>query len=150
VTTWHIHCDGTALPNPGRIGIGAVLRAPDGSRHELSEAPGLNGCNNEAEALALIAALKRAKVLGARVLCIRCDSIVLVEQTTGATRTKIARLATLFEECRTLLNAFDSVDFRWTSRQRNQEADTLARNALGLAAKAPKKRSNAAKIRRKH
>jgi ribonuclease HI len=147
---WQIHCDGTALPNPGRIGIGAVLRAPDGTRHELSEAPGLNGCNNEAEALALIVALKRAKTLGAHALCIRCDSIVLVEQTTGTTRTKIARLAKLFEECRSLLAAFDTIDFRWTSRQLNQEADALARSALGLAAKAPKKRSNAAKIKRKH
>jgi ribonuclease HI len=150
VTTWHIHCDGTALPNPGRIGIGVVLVAPDGSRHELSEAPGLNGCNNEAEALALLAALKRAEALEARVLCIRCDSVVLVEQTTGTARTKIARLAKLFEECRTLLAVFDSIDFRWTSRHLNQEADTLARKALGLAAKVPKKRSNAARIKRKH
>jgi ribonuclease HI len=133
---WHIHCDGTALPNPGRIGIGAVVVSPDGLTFTLSAAPGTRGCNNEAEAAALIAALKLAHTHGARRLHIRCDSIVLVEQTTGRERTKIERLVPLFAEARALLATFEQIDFRWVSRRENAAADALARAALGLAPKA--------------
>jgi ribonuclease HI len=135
VSTWQIHCDGTSLPNPGLIGFGAVIVSPDGSRHTFSESPGARGCNNEAEAMALIAALRHAQVLGARRLLIRCDSIVVVEQTTGRDRTKIERLARLFAEARALLASFEYVDFRWTPRAKNAEADALARAALGLTPK---------------
>jgi ribonuclease HI len=132
---WLLHCDGTALPNPGRIGIGAVLVSPDGATFTLSDASGARGCNNEAEASALIAALKLARVHGARRLRIRCDSIVVVEQTTGPSRTQIARLMPLFAEARALLATFEHVDFRWISRRHNAEADALARAALGLPPK---------------
>src|SRR5690606_15707159 len=47
--TWLIHCDGSALPNPGRMGLGAVIVAPDGSRQTLSVDTHSTGCNNEAE-----------------------------------------------------------------------------------------------------
>ena len=30
---WVAYCDGSAVPNPGRIGLGAVLTEPDGTRH---------------------------------------------------------------------------------------------------------------------
>ena len=51
---WLIWCDGSACPNPGRMGFGAVLRGPDGSTHTLSQAGHTSGCNNEAEARALL------------------------------------------------------------------------------------------------
>jgi hypothetical protein len=28
---WTVHCDGSATPNPGRMGVGAVITAPDGT-----------------------------------------------------------------------------------------------------------------------
>lgn len=142
-TYWHVYCDGTALPNPGRIGIGVVLVSPNGDKFTLSEAPAVRGCNNEAEAAALIAALKLAQQHGATKLKIRSDSIVVVEQTTGKTRTQVLRLVPLFAEARALLATFEQVDYRWIARKHNTEADTLARAALGLApkaAKSPKKR----------
>ena len=33
---WQVWFDGSALPNPGKIGIGAVLIAPDGRSEEKS------------------------------------------------------------------------------------------------------------------
>ncbi|MDB5888880.1 MAG: ribonuclease [Rhodocyclales bacterium] len=144
--TWIIHCDGTALPNPGRIGIGAVLVAPDGVRHTLSQATDAYGCNNEAEARALIAALHAARALGASSLHIRCDSSILVEQLGAVAVAPIARLAHVFAEARLLLSYFAQIELRWVPHRRNLEADALARGALGLVAR-PQAKQRAKKRR---
>jgi ribonuclease HI len=138
--TWLVHCDGTSLPNPGRIGVGVVLVAPDGVRHMLSHATGTYGCNNEAEACALIAALLALRTLGATALRIHCDSSILVEQLGAAEVTPIARLAHVFAEARTLMSYFSKIELHWVPRHRNAEADSLARAALGLATKPVEKR----------
>ncbi|MDB5848424.1 MAG: ribonuclease, partial [Rhodoferax sp.] len=65
---WVAYCDGSAVPNPGRMGLGAVLTAPDGTRHSLSELAREHGCNNEAEVRALMATLRALKSLGADML----------------------------------------------------------------------------------
>ena len=70
---WVIHCDGSAIPNPGRMGLGATLLAPDGQQHNLSHTSSLVGCNNEAELRALMAALQQAHALGARAIAVRSD-----------------------------------------------------------------------------
>ena len=77
---WVIHCDGSAIPNPGRMGLGATLLAPDGQQHTLSHTSSLVGCNNEAELRALMAALRQAHALGARAIAVRSDSSLLIEQ----------------------------------------------------------------------
>lgn len=130
-----ISCDATALPQTGRIGVGALLVAPDGTRHTLSLEAAERGCNNEAEARALIVALETALDLGARDVSIQCDSDVVVQQVAGAARTKIERLASLFEHARALLARFERAELRLVPRARNRDADTLARAALGLGPK---------------
>ena len=57
---WLLHCDGTATPNPGRLGIGAVVvddggDGIDGRRIEISRDLQRFGDNNEAEIEAVIA-----------------------------------------------------------------------------------------------
>lgn len=130
---WVAYCDGSAVPNPGRIGLGAVFTEPDGTRHTLSEASHENGCNNEAELRALLATLQELKLRGAGTLFIHCDNSVVVEQVGSSTAKPIARLASLFDEARALLNSFDQATLMWIPRHRNREADALARAALGLA-----------------
>ncbi|MGQ0598593.1 ribonuclease HI family protein [Aquabacterium sp.] len=135
--SWLIHCDGSALPNPGRMGLGALLIAPDGSRHTLSMATHTTGCNNEAELRALIAALQALQQHGARSLLVRSDSSILVEQLDGVKPAKpIARLSALFDEARALLQSFEQARLQWIPQHRNGEADALARAALGLAPRA--------------
>lgn len=134
---WTLYCDGTALPNPGRIAIGAVLNAPDGVRHTLSQATGTYGCNNEAEARALIAALHSARAQGAELVRVHSDSSVLIEQLAKPSAAPIERLAHVFDEARLLLQTFEHVELCWIPRHRNSEADALARAALGLALKLP-------------
>ncbi len=131
---WRIHCDGTAWPNPGRIGIGVVLQAPDGVIEQISQAAG-SGCNNEAEARALIAALQAARAKGAQQLRVYSDNSVLVEHVSGRAQTRIERLQRLFAEAQSLLASFAGVELSWIPRHRNSAADTLARAALGLPAK---------------
>jgi ribonuclease HI len=133
---WTIHCDGSAMPNPGRMGLGAVLVAPDGTRHTLSQATHTVGCNNEAELLALMAALGELKKHKATALRVYSDNSILVEQLGPRATPPIARLADLFDEARALLGSFDDARLQWIPRHRNGEADALARAALGMAPKA--------------
>ncbi|MDM0079309.1 ribonuclease HI family protein [Variovorax sp. J31P179] len=130
---WFAYCDGSAVPNPGRIGLGAVFTEPDGTRHTLSQAAHENGCNNEAELRALLATLQELKLRGAGTLLIHCDNSVVVEQVGSSTAKPIPRLASLFDEARALLKSFDQATLKWIPRHRNREADALARAALGLA-----------------
>jgi ribonuclease HI len=129
---WTVHIDGSALPNPGRMAIGAVLTAPDGQRHLLSQDLHASGCNNEAELRALMAALHSLQMLQARRLSVFTDSSILVEQLAALPRPPrpIVRLASLFETARELLAGFEHVQLHWVPRHRNTEADALARAAL--------------------
>jgi ribonuclease HI len=142
---WVIHCDGSAVPNPGRMGLGAVVCAPDGTvAQQLSEATTFTGCNNEAELRALALALRWLQSQGGaagRAVVAYSDNSVLVEQL-GTTRPAgsprvppIARLAGLFDEVRAMMQACGDVSVQWIPRHRNGQADALARGALGLAPK---------------
>ncbi len=138
---WTIHCDGSALPNPGRMGLGAVLVAPDGTRHLLSLTTDARGCNNEAEARALMLALRDAQARGAAVLQIYSDSSLLMAQLGAGGAPPVLRLAALYAELAALLATFVHTSLHWIPRHRNGEADTLARAALGLAPKVSAKLS---------
>lgn len=133
---WVIYCDGSAVPNPGRMGLGAVVTAPDGSCHPLSIAAEGRGCNNEAELRALMAAMRYARQQGAAALLIHCDNSVVVQQLAGTATEPFLRLAWLFEEVRAELRSFESTRLVWIPRHRNRDADALARAAVGLLPKA--------------
>lgn len=136
---WVIHCDGSAWPNPGRMGLGAVLTGPDGTtRHQISEATTFTGCNNEAELRALMRALQwltQQGVATSAPVQVFSDNSVLVEQLGTPSVAPIARLAALFDEARQALQPFQHIHIQWIPRHRNGAADTLARAALGLAPK---------------
>jgi ribonuclease HI len=141
-TPWVVHCDGSAVPNPGRMGLGAVLLAPDGTtQHHISEATTDTGCNNEAELRALLRALRWLEQQGdAHAISVQVvsDSSVLVEQLGPSGRRPVApivRLAPLFDEARSVLKRFAQVSLQWVPRHRNTQADVLARQALGLQPK---------------
>ena len=77
---WHAWFDGSAHPNPGKIGIGGVLESPDGDVVKISARAG-HGDSCEAEYLALIAVLEAAvsrKPAPAK-LVIHGDSQVVIE-----------------------------------------------------------------------
>jgi ribonuclease HI len=120
------------LPNPGKIGIGILLLAPDGQRSEESWLLTVSGCNNEAELHALRAALEMAAKAGARKLVLRGDGDVALRYVRGPESTQIARLQILVAGAREALRRFEDVQLVWVPRHRNIEADRLSRQALGL------------------
>jgi ribonuclease HI len=132
---WYLWVDGTALPNPGRIGLGLVLQSPAGETRSESVAPGLHGCSTQAELQAFCHGLKMAAEAGATRLLVVSDSDFVVRHVRGEAQTEVARLLPLVAEARALAASFAEVDLRWLPRHRNQEADHLARAALGLAQK---------------
>ena len=117
------------------MGLGAVVTAPDGNRHPLSNTAEGRGCNNEAELRALMAAMQYAAQQGAKALLVHCDNSVVVQQLAGTATEPFLRLAPLFDEVRAALRSFESTGLVWIPRHRNREADVLARAAVGLMPK---------------
>ncbi len=132
---WQLWFDGTASPNPGRMGLGVVVHGPTGERltDALKLAPG--GCNNAAELHALMRGLQLAHTAGARRVLAFGDSDFVVRHVRGEQHTQVEPLAGLVAQARTLLTQFDGVRLVWVPRHRNGEADRLAREVLGLAHK---------------
>lgn len=132
---WQAWFDGAAQPNPGRIGIGAVLLGPHGERFEISRRAAHAGCNNEAEALALCAVLELALAQAVTHLVVAGDSEVVVRLVQAPLCAEAARLGPLLQTARQLATRFAHIRFHWIPQHRNPDADRLSRNALGLPAR---------------
>jgi len=132
---WHIWFDGSASPNPGRIGLGVLAVGPDGQRKEYSGIAAQDGCNNEAELLALGKALEMARESGARRVLLQGDSDFVVRHVNGLDTTEVIRLREIILRTRELMTGFTECRLKWIPRHRNRDADRLSRAALGLPEK---------------
>jgi ribonuclease HI len=118
-----MYCDGASSGNPGHSGIGVVINIADDDaglpeknrKYEISEYIGV-ATNNVAEYSALIKGLQTAKKLGIRRINIFLDSELLVRQMNGIYKVNNLR-------------DFDSCDISHVRREKNKEADALARQA---------------------
>lgn len=131
---WQGWFDGSAVPNPGRIGIGALLRGPQGQRIEISEPAGY-GNSSEAEYLALTALLTAAVQAGVRELHIAGDSQVVVHdvnlpEAAIAAGQGASALASHRAQVHALMAQLGTVHLRWLPRHRNAAADQLSQQAL--------------------
>lgn len=129
---WHIWFDGSACPNPGRIGLGVFVLGPEGQQREYSGLAAQGGCNNEAELLALGKALEIARESGARRVVLHGDSDFVVRHVNGLASTKVVRLLDMIQRTRDLMSSFSECRLAWIPRHRNRAADRLSRAALGL------------------
>ena len=129
---WHIWFDGSACPNPGRIGLGVFVLGPEGQQREYSGLAAQGGCNNEAELLALGKALEIARESGARHILLLGDSDFVVRHVNGLDSTAAVRLRDLILHTRQLMTGFAACRLAWIPRHRNRAADRLSRAALGL------------------
>jgi ribonuclease HI len=136
--TFQLWCDGSAAPNPGPLGLGVVVIAPDGTEHTGSVLWPERGDNNVAEALAVAEAVRRAVALGASEVVVHSDSDVVVQLLRHAREpTHVPALAAAIAEAEAALAGVTS-SFVLVTRRRNSRADALARSALGLSPKVPK------------
>ncbi|WP_426104455.1 ribonuclease HI family protein [Massilia sp. TSP1-1-2] len=128
-TPWRGWFDGSAHPNPGRCGIGALLLGPGGEKFVVSRAAGY-GNSSEAEYLALIALLDAALAAGARALTIYGDSQVVIDDVARSDGGQSPALARLREQARTLIARLGAPALRWIPRHKNGEADALSQRAI--------------------
>ena len=131
---WRGWFDGSAHPNPGQIGIGALLCGPAGERLEISRRAGY-GNSGEAEYLALTALLEAAARSGATRLVVYGDSQVVVNDVNlSAQAVAAGRGAKGLEAHRArvmdLLEPLGDVSLRWVPRHRNGDADRLSQQAI--------------------
>ncbi|WP_433522028.1 bifunctional RNase H/acid phosphatase [Nocardia pseudovaccinii] len=126
-----VEADGGSRGNPGAAGYGAVVFGADHIRilAERREYVGIT-TNNVAEYRGLIAGLEAAAELGARVVSVRMDSKLVVEQMSGRWKVKHASMIPLADRARRLVAGFDSVTFTWIPRAENFHADRLANEAM--------------------
>jgi ribonuclease HI len=128
-TAWRAWFDGSARPNPGSCGIGAVLHGPRGEVVEIARAAGY-GNSSEAEYRALIALLDAAVRHGAHELTVYGDSRVVVDDVNGPDSGAAGALLGYRRSVHALLAQLRHVSVRWVPRHKNTVADALSQNAV--------------------
>ena len=124
-----LYTDGSSLGNPGRAGIGVIIYNQNRDViRRITEFIGIN-TNNVAEYMALICGLQEALYLKAKELSCFLDSELVVKQLEGSYKVKDSKLKPLYYQIRHLENFFQKVSFNYISRDRNKEADKLAKEA---------------------
>lgn len=125
-----VQFDGGSRGNPGPAGIGVVLRSEDGTPLiTLGRFIG-RATNNVAEYRALITGLEKALELGAKRICVRGDSELIVRQMLGQYRVKNADLKDLYDEAQVLYRQFEHARIEHNYRDKNTLADKLANLAM--------------------
>lgn len=125
VETLYLNTDGASRGNPGPAGAGGVLSGADGQVVETYAVYLGEKTNNEAEYMALIEGLKRAKVLAPKKLVVRSDSLLLVKQMKGLFKVKKKELVHLHLAARKAMPACPVI-FEHVPREENSEADRMA------------------------
>ena len=124
-----IFIDGACSGNPGRAGIGVVIRSGGEVVKEISKPIG-EATNNIAEYSALVYALQEAMIMKARELKVFTDSELLCRQVKGVYKVKNEKLKFLFDQVQCLMNGFERVDISHVRRENNKQADKLATQAV--------------------
>lgn len=127
--TWRGWFDGSAHPNPGRCGLGALLLGPGGERIELSQDGG-HGNSSEAEYQALIMLLSAARDAGADQLSVYGDSQVVINDVNGSDSAAAVSLSDLRCAAVALMAQLPGVTLHWLPRHKNAEADALSQRAV--------------------
>lgn len=132
-SAWVAWFDGATGPNPGQMGIGGLLKGPDGQLVRISHAAG-HGDSNEAEYLALIAVLEAALPFQPPRLLVYGDSQVVINDANGRCAIATAHLQPYSRRAAQLMMQFASITLAWLPRTRNLEADALSQRALAVRA----------------
>jgi ribonuclease HI len=124
------YTDGGARGNPGPAAFGYVLKTPGGETVAAhGEYIGVT-TNNQAEYKGILAAIRKARELGAETLEMRMDSELAVKQLTGEYRVKDQGLAMLYVLIHNEKIHLKKVSFKHVRREYNKEADAKVNEAL--------------------
>ena len=135
-----VYIDGACSGNPGPAGIGVyILKSTSNYEwqpiYELSQSIG-EATNNIAEWKALIEALKylasQERFIDEEIV-IHSDSQLVVKQANNEWKIKDPKLKPLKAEVDQLLQNFNNIRIEYISRDKNWDADRLAKRAVKLA-----------------
>jgi probable phosphoglycerate mutase len=127
-----VEADGGSRGNPGPAGYGALVRDAGTGEvlAERSEPIGV-ATNNVAEYSGLIAGLRAAKEIDPRAsIQVRMDSKLVVEQMSGRWKIRHPDMKPLARTASEAADGFSGVTYEWVPRERNQDADRLANQAM--------------------
>ncbi len=125
-----LYIDGGSRGNPGPAGYGVVIQDDAGNTvRTLARYLGRQ-TNNYAEYSALLAGLDCARELGAARVRVVADSELLVRQMQGRYQVRSPLLRPLYEEAHARAGQFDQFEIEHVRREKNQEADRLANQAM--------------------
>ncbi|KAJ0521768.1 putative ribonuclease H [Helianthus annuus] len=130
---WILHTDGSS--NVKGMGLGILLKSPQGDIIPHSIACEFQATNNEAEYEALIAGLQIAKHMGIRYLEVYVDSLLITNHFNGSYAVKGEKLTKYLEIVKELALSFVFFSLTQVPREENTEADALAN--LGSSLKIP-------------
>lgn len=123
--------DGSASPNPGKIGLGACICFQQTVICKSAK-PGGTGTNNVAEYKALIHLLELAIAMKIKKLTVYGDSQLVVNQVNGVWTVNAGGLRQYYDRVKDMQSAFTEFALKWVSRKRNGIADKLSREGLEL------------------
>lgn len=125
--------DGAARGNPGPAAIGVLVLTRQGRRvASFGEVIG-EATNNFAEYTALVHALRLLSVFEVDRLRLYTDSELMALQLRGEYRVKEKTLRSLYAQVTSMLDRYRDWEIEHVPRERNQEADRLANQALDEA-----------------
>lgn len=124
------YTDGGARGNPGPAAIGVVIL--DDERNEIESFGKYIGhkTNNQAEYGALLAAVERARDLGATEVVCYLDSELVVKQMNREYKVKNQALANIFVKIWNIGIGFDRITYKHVRREKNTAADAEVNKAL--------------------
>ncbi|MBI2475196.1 ribonuclease HI family protein [Candidatus Uhrbacteria bacterium] len=129
-----IYTDGGSRGNPGPAASAAVLKEIIAGKEGKTIATASKSLgkttNNQAEYMAIIIGLEKAKKLGATNLEFYIDSELAYRQLKGEYKVKDPEIAKRFLEVKNLLHSFRQVTFTHIRREKNKEADELVNKVL--------------------
>ena len=128
-----IYIDGSSIGNPGKSGIGYVIYEK-GSSVPLKEGSIYLGIqsNNFVEYMALIFSLADAIAMNKTSVQVFSDSKLICEQIKGNFKVKNKNIYPLFILAKNLISKLDNFSIIHIYREKNKEADKLAREATGF------------------
>ena len=121
--------DGACQGNPGEAAIGVIIKENGKIVKRISKTIGL-ATNNIAEYAALIYGLQQALILQADQVIVNTDSELLYYQIKGNYKIKHPNLKFLFDLVQHLSEGFKNLEIQHIPREKNQEADKLATQAI--------------------
>ncbi len=125
-----IYTDGGADPNPGPGAIGVVIKNEAGETVDTISKPVGVVTNNQAEYMAVIAALEKALSAGVEEVVMFADSQLIVYQLNGQYKVRNQQLKPYYDKVLVLKSKFRKFSITHIPREMNSEADKLTNGTV--------------------